>query len=62
MACSAHKPNGVHDGYINFSEQLVNAFRERGLMLSPSQRDRQLATARRYGGATGRNLHIDVPL
>ena len=39
MTCSGHKPSGVHDGYINFSdEQLVEAFREKGLMLSPAQR------------------------
>jgi integrase len=35
--CSGHKPNGVHDGYINFSdEQLTDAFRE--LMLPPNER------------------------
>jgi integrase len=37
MTCSGHKPSGVHDGYINFSdEQLTGAFRE--LMLPPAQR------------------------
>jgi len=42
MACSGHKPNGVHDGYINFSDQqLTEAFRE--LMLPPSQRRRPAA-------------------
>src|SRR5262245_96836 len=37
MAASGHAPNGVHDAYINFSdEQLTDAFRE--LMTPPSQR------------------------
>jgi integrase len=37
MAASGHKPGGVHDGYINFSdEQLTFAFRE--LMLPPVER------------------------
>jgi integrase len=37
MAASGHKPGGVHDGYINFSdEQLTFAFRE--LMLPPAER------------------------
>src|SRR5262249_46367409 len=36
-AASGHKPNGVHEGYINFTdEQLTDAFRE--LMLPPDQR------------------------
>jgi integrase len=39
MACSGHKPNGVHDGYVNFSDaQLVEAFANAGLLLPPSQR------------------------
>ena len=39
MAASGHAPSGVHDGYINFTDaQLVEAFRDKGLMLSPAQR------------------------
>ncbi len=36
-AASGHKPNGVHESYVNFrDEQLTNAFRE--LMLPPAER------------------------
>ena len=36
MAASGHKPNGVHDGYVNFSDaQLVEAFSQAGLMSLP---------------------------
>jgi hypothetical protein len=47
MACSGQKPTGVHDGYINFTdEQLVDAFREKRLLLPAAQRAKaQKATA-----------------
>jgi integrase len=36
MAASGHKPNGVHNGYINFSDaQLIEAFSKAGLMSPP---------------------------
>lgn len=40
MAVSGHKPSGVHDGYINFSDQqLTDAFAE--LMAPPEQRRKE---------------------
>ena len=36
MAASGHKPNGVHDGYVNFSDaQLIEAFSKADLMAPP---------------------------
>jgi hypothetical protein len=36
MAASGLKPNGVHDGYVNFSDaQLIEAFSKAGLMSPP---------------------------
>lgn len=36
MACSGHRPSGVHDSDINFSDaQLVEAFSKAGLMSPP---------------------------
>ena len=39
MACSGHKPSGIHDAYVSFSEpELVAAFAEKGLTLPPKVR------------------------
>jgi integrase len=44
MACSGHKPNGVHDGYVNFSDaQLVEAFAKAGLMSPRAQSEKASA-------------------
>lgn len=39
MAVSGHSPSNVHDGYIRLTDQmLVDHFRSKGLLLSPSER------------------------
>jgi integrase len=44
MTISGHKPSGVHDGYINLTDQmLVNHFRDKGLLMPPSERKQQVA-------------------
>ena len=46
MVFSGHKPQGVHDGYIRLTDQmLVNQFRDKGLLLPPSERKQQTAVA-----------------
>ncbi len=46
MTISGHKPQGVHDGYIRLTDQmLVNQFRERGLLSPPEQRKAAVAEA-----------------
>jgi integrase len=37
--CSGHKPSGVHDDYLQFTDaMLVGQFREKGLLLAPQER------------------------
>ena len=46
MAASGHKPNGVHDGYVNFSDaQLIEAFSKAGLMAPPKPKSAARAKA-----------------
>jgi integrase len=46
MAASGHKPNGVHDGYANFSDaQLIEAFSKAGLMARPKPKSPARAKA-----------------
>ena len=50
MAASGHKPNGVHDGYINFSDaQLIQAFSKAGLMSPPKAKSAARAKALELG-------------
>jgi len=39
MLFSGHKPSGVHDDYLRFTDaMLVGQFREKGLLLLPQER------------------------
>lgn len=45
MTISGHKPTGVHDGYIRLTDaMLVGHFREKGLLLPPSERKQAIAS------------------